>query len=108
MCASTNTPTRRWCWTLGQLVQVAYRIAGREVEDLSLGSTGIHVAASRRVFRLSLVLLVGCDGVLHEKTGADVDASALGQIPTPACDPQVAAPSDGHHFAGEDCLGCHH
>jgi hypothetical protein len=51
---------------------------------------------------------IACDGVLHEKTGAELDAGALGQVQAPPCDPQATPAGDGHHFPGEDCLMCHH
>jgi hypothetical protein len=51
---------------------------------------------------------LGCDGVLHEKVGAEIDAGALGQIQAPPCDPPATPTSDGHHHPGEDCLMCHH
>lgn len=49
-----------------------------------------------------------CDGVLHEKVGAEIDAGALGQIQAPPCDPPATPSEDGHHHPGEDCLMCHH
>lgn len=55
-----------------------------------------------------VVAVSGCDGVLHEKVGGEVDAGVLGEIPAPVCDPLETAAADGHHNAGEDCLGCHH
>lgn len=57
----------------------------------------------------SCMLAMSCNGTLREKpASSDVDASALMQIPTPPCDPPVAATTDGHHHPGEDCLMCHY
>ncbi|MEO8701881.1 MAG: hypothetical protein ABI867_17685 [Kofleriaceae bacterium] len=53
-------------------------------------------------------LAPGCDGVLHEKVGAEIDAGVLGEIQAPPCDPPATPISDGHHNPGEDCLMCHH
>lgn len=55
-----------------------------------------------------VLALVACDGVLREKTGSEIDAGALGEIVAPPCDPPATPAGDGHHFAGEDCLMCHH
>jgi hypothetical protein len=58
---------------------------------------------------LGLVLLVGCDGTLEEKPSqGNVDASGLTMVPTPSCDPGMAANGDGHHNPGQDCLSCHY
>jgi len=57
---------------------------------------------------LFLIAIAGCDGVLREKVGGEVDASALDEVPTPACDEPISAVADGHHNPGEDCLACHH
>lgn len=54
------------------------------------------------------IAFAGCDGTLREKPSAGLaDASALAQIEPPPCDPP-AAPGDGHHHPGEDCLMCHY
>jgi hypothetical protein len=54
------------------------------------------------------LLAAACDGKLKENGGDEPDAGALAQIPTPPCDPPAAAPGDGHHNPGEDCLMCHY
>ncbi len=57
---------------------------------------------------LSIIGIAGCDGVLREKVGGEVDAGVLDEIPSPTCSDVVAPIGDGHHNPGEDCLSCHH
>jgi hypothetical protein len=82
-----------------------------EVRGFEVRSPGTAVATRGAVHRswpLIIVASGACDGVLREKTGAEVDAGVLGQIQAPACDPPATPVGDGHHFPGEDCLMCHH
>jgi hypothetical protein len=69
------------------------------------------LVATRRAVRRSVAIvfaLVACDGVLREKTGSEPDAGVLGEIVAPPCDLPATPTGDGHHFAGEDCVMCHH
>lgn len=59
-------------------------------------------------FVLCLFVVVSCDGTLREQVGGQVDAGDLDKVPTPTCSDAIAPAGDGHHFPGEDCLGCHH
>lgn len=45
---------------------------------------------------------------MREKSGAMIDAGALGLIEPPPCDQPATPANDGHHHPGEDCLMCHH
>jgi len=81
------------------------------VPDLAGSRVGTPVALVRRVLRYSFFFVIaasGCDGVLQEKAAGAVDAGALSQVQAPPCDPPTTPVTDGHHFAGEDCLMCHH
>lgn len=61
-------------------------------------------------------VLASCVGTMEEKYPnrivsdaspfADADPSAP-DADVPACVPPAAAPGDGHHFPGEDCIACH-
>jgi hypothetical protein len=54
---------------------------------------------------LLLAASAGCGGILREDDPATDDL--VGELEPPACAEPVAAPSDGHHHPGDDCLACH-
>ncbi len=69
-----------------------------------------------RVAVASSILLASCVGTMEEKFPNQVtsDASPFSDADPfapdadiPDCSPLTAAPGDGYHFPGEDCVSCH-
>lgn len=69
----------------------------------------MHTNAAVQSWRVLILAVFACDGVLHEKPSTnETDAGALAAVETPPCDQPQATMSDGYHHPGEDCLMCHY